>query len=142
MRLKPLLILALLLLCCGVSLPAYGLLSPGGGGRTDIMLMAPNITATKPYLNGTTINLSWDVPGSTSTFILKRIFNEGTETTVNASIPSTTTSYSQTGLADGAYIYTIYAVPQVGSSIYMSRAGSSDTLTIDTTVQSYFFRLP
>lgn len=94
---------------------------------------APSLSASKPTTNGSTINLTWDVPSTTSTFILKVIYNSGSESTVQTGIASSTTSSSQTGLTDGTYIYKIYAVDSVGN---VSNAGVSTSVTIDTTATS------
>ncbi len=94
---------------------------------------APTITATKTSLNGNGINLSWNVPSTTSKFLLKRSFNSGPETTISSNISSSTTTFSQTGLADGTYTYSLYAI---NSYLSTSNAGTSSTLTIDTTAPS------
>ena len=91
---------------------------------------APTITAEKATINGNIINLSWNVPSGTSTFTLKRIYNGGSETTVQTGIASSTTIYLQTGLDDGTYVYHLYAVDAYTNT---SNAGTSSTLTIDTT---------
>ncbi len=94
---------------------------------------APTLSPSKPVLNGTTINLSWDVPSTTSTFVLQRSFNSGPATVVSSNISSSTTSFSQTGLADGNYVYSIYALDSFANT---SNAGTMPAITIDTTPPS------
>jgi len=91
---------------------------------------APVITAVKTALNGSQINLSWNVPSDTSRFLLKQSFNSADATIVSANIPTSITSLSRLGLADGIYVYTLYAISSAGLT---SNVGTSSTLTIDTT---------
>ncbi len=91
---------------------------------------SPTISASKPTLNGSSIDLSWDVPATTDHFDLKLIYNGGSESDVDLSIPTSTTSATKTSLADGTYVYKIYAIDSAGN---VSSAGSASSLTIDTT---------
>ncbi len=91
---------------------------------------APVITATKPLSNGTTITLSWDVPATTESFLLKRSYNNGTATVVSNELNAASTSYSQVNLAEGNYVYYLYAIDAYGNT---SNVGVSQTMVIDTT---------
>ncbi|MBX7149239.1 fibronectin type III domain-containing protein [bacterium] len=119
------------------SVDAYGNISNAGTSSTltidTTAPSAPSITAELNLPNGNTINLTWNVPSGTSTFTLKRSVDAGVETTVASSIPNSTTSYQQTGLADGGYEYTLYAVDAYGNT---SSAGYSSVLLVDTTPPS------
>jgi uncharacterized repeat protein (TIGR01451 family) len=88
---------------------------------------------SKPSANGTTIDITWTIPSTTNTFILTRSFNSGGDSTVQSGIASSTTTYQQTGLADGTYVYKIYAVDGVGN---ISNAGTSSMIIIDSTALS------
>jgi hypothetical protein len=92
---------------------------------------------TSPTLHasatGTTVNLAWDVPSETASFVLRRStsafpvsVNDGSAvTTTDASL----TSLTEAGLADGTYYYAIFAGDARNN---YSSAGTTSAL-IDTT---------
>lgn len=91
---------------------------------------APVLAAELSSPNSSTIHLSWNVPAGTNTFNLQRSFNAGTYTAVQTGIPNSTTSYNDTGLSDGTYIYQIFALDASSNS---SSAGISSAIAVDTT---------
>ncbi len=110
-----------------------GFYSTGVTANTLIAPDAPSLTASKPVINGTSINLSWTVPSGTDHFTLQREINAGGYANVSSNVSSATTTYTDSGLSDGSYIYRIYAVDAASSS---SNAGTSSTLIIDTAAPS------
>ena len=92
--------------------------------------VAPSLSAAKSSLNGDSISLAWNVPASTSKFVLTRSFNGGVASVINNNISAATTSLTQSALADGTYAYSLYAVDSFTNT---SNAGISSTITIDTT---------
>ena len=94
---------------------------------------APSLTAVKTTQRGNSIALSWTESDSVSKYVLKRTLNGGSAITVNDSISSSATSLTVSGLSDGAYVYQLYAVDAYTNT---SNAGTSSSLTIDTTAPS------
>ncbi|MGE4169872.1 MAG: hypothetical protein AB7F28_04050, partial [Candidatus Margulisiibacteriota bacterium] len=94
---------------------------------------APTLEASKPIANGTTISLSWTVPSTTATFLLQRSMDGNSATLVSSNMASSVSSYTDTGLTDGDYVYSLYAIDEVGNT---SNAGLSTTVTIDTIAPS------
>jgi hypothetical protein len=96
----------------------------------DLPPEAPVLTAET---TGNTAHLSWSVPASTESFVIRRstdgfptTYTDGTGvTTTNSSIINLT----QTDLADGTYYYSIFAADSGGQH---SAAGTA-SITIDTT---------
>ncbi len=99
----------------------------------DLPPAAPTLAAEA---TGSTINLSWTAPADTASFVLRRdttgfpaTYTDGVMvTTTNSGV----TSFTQTGVADGTYYYSIFAADAGGN---YSTAGMS-TVTIDTTAPS------
>lgn len=92
---------------------------------------SPGITATKPTLNGKQIDLEWDTPADTHTFLLQRIKDGEIPVTVSANIPSINRTFSDRNISeDGSYQYLLFAFDSFGN---ISNAGLSTPQIIDTT---------
>ncbi|MGE4170728.1 MAG: hypothetical protein AB7F28_08450, partial [Candidatus Margulisiibacteriota bacterium] len=90
----------------------------------------PSLEASKPTPNGTTVSLVWSTPSGAAKFALFRSKDNADPVSVSSNIPLSTTSYTDTDLTDGDYVYSIYAIDEVGNT---SNAGISTTVNIDTT---------
>ncbi|NBV42524.1 hypothetical protein EBR96_07135, partial [bacterium] len=90
---------------------------------------APTLLASKTASNDSSITLSWDAPAGVSQFLLKRSKDGADAETVSSNIDASVTSYTDAGLGDGAYVYSIYAINSNGTT---SNAGQSATENIDT----------
>jgi hypothetical protein len=88
------------------------------------------ITATKPVLNGSSIELLWSIPTSSVSLQLQRSYNDGTFSIVSTNIPASASTFSQSGLSDGTYVYKLFA--SYAYSI-TSNAGTALAVIIDTT---------
>ncbi len=119
----------------------YGLFAIDSGNNASIVAtssvtidttppVAPILTA---YASGTTINLTWDVPVGTASFLLRRSMSAPPSSISDGSaVTSTgasTISLVQAGLAEGAYYYGIFAADAYGN---YSNAGTVGVL-VDVT---------
>jgi len=85
----------------------------------------PELSAEKGSLNGNSIQLNWTVPTDTATFVLSR-----NNLIVSHTISASQNSYTDSGLSDGSYAYSLVAVDAFGNT---SNVATSATLDIDTT---------
>ncbi len=92
----------------------------------------PTLTAEKNSLNSNTIMLSWTHPDGTDHYLMTR-FNGESTATFSASIPSATVTSADSDVADGSYIYSIYAIDSFENT---SNVGVSSTINIDTVAPS------
>ncbi|MGE4170391.1 MAG: hypothetical protein AB7F28_06695, partial [Candidatus Margulisiibacteriota bacterium] len=100
----------------------------------NIDTVAPEAPSTlytqKNAPNGSSVEITWDVPTGTATFLLQRSKDGADPVSVSSNIPVSTTSYTDTDLTDGDYVYSIYAIDEVGNT---SNASVSATVNIDLT---------
>lgn len=82
---------------------------------------------------GSTVHLTWSVPARTQTFVLRRSTSDFPTTYTDETAVTTTdsgiTSYTEIGLSDGTYYYSLFAADPEGN---YSVAGTS-TISVDTT---------
>jgi hypothetical protein len=86
--------------------------------------------------SGSTISLSWTVPADTASFVLRRSLvsfpTNRTEGTAVTTTVSSITGLNETGMPDGTYYYSLFAVD---AGEHSSLAGTA-SVTIDTTAPS------
>ncbi|UPA22885.1 immunoglobulin domain-containing protein [Candidatus Peribacteria bacterium] len=99
-------------------------------------LVPPTLTAS---VSNATVTLSWNVPGGTNHFVLRRStsaapsnMSEGTMILTTAD--NTTTSYEDVLLESGTYYYSIFGRSSGGG--LTSGAGSADPLTVTVVAAS------
>ncbi len=96
-------------------------------------LSAPTLQAS---VSDSTITLTWNVPGGTHHFMLRRDTvsapaNSSAGTLVLNTADTSTTSYNDTGLANGTYYYSIFGV--TAGSLFSS-PGTKGPLTVNVVV--------
>ncbi len=113
---------------------SYGNYSSAGTASVTIDTTAPNAPTLSASATGSTVNLSWDSPATTASFVLRRSAS-GFPSSISdgSAVTSTTeTSFSQSSLSDGVYYYSIFAADSLSN---YSTAGTA-SVTVDTAVRS------
>lgn len=115
---------------------ADGYYSSAATSTVTIDATPPNAPILSAFTTNATINLTWDVPIDTVSFILRRStsgfpssISDGTAVTTT---DSTITALSQAGMSDGSYYYSIFAGDVSGN---YSAAGTASA-SIDTLAPS------
>lgn len=108
--------------------------SAAGTANVTVDTTGPAAPILSASASGSSILLSWDVPATTASFLLRRSTSDFPATISSGTgVTSTTdTSLVQTSLDDGPYYYSIFARDGYGN---YSNAGTAST-TIDTTAPS------
>jgi large repetitive protein len=98
------------------------------GSTITLVPLAPSLNVTKTTPNGNTIAIAIALDNTADTFQLIRTFNGNT---VSENIfPSSNNVFSQSGLADGTYAFTVYAFDALGNT---SNVSATSSIIIDTT---------
>lgn len=109
-----------------------GFYSSGTTSSVSIDATPPAAPVLTAGASGATVNLSWDSPASTVSFMLRRSM-EGfpgiSEGSIVTSTDASVTSLTESGVIDGTYYYSIFAADAVGN---YSTAGTA-SVTVDTT---------
>jgi len=90
----------------------------------------PVLTAAREVGDQDAIRLSWVGPDAAHAFSITRSQDGGNDVSVSQNISGIVSSFLEEELADGVYVYKIYALDEAGNT---SNAGISAPVTIDTT---------
>ncbi len=93
-------------------------------------IATPTLSAS---VSDQTVSLSWNVPGGTQTFMLRRSTvaapSNSSDGTLVDTFANTTTTYDDTGLANGTYYYSVFAI----NGGLTSAPGSAGPVTVNYT---------